>query len=516
MTFEEAIKKISKQDIEEVYIKQNNNKKETSNLLGISESMFARLIKYYDIHESKELVYESIRNTNKNKYGLDYARKRAEASKNTKLLKYGDANYNNKEKAKQTSLQKYGVSNPNKTKEVRDKIKNTCLNKYGATAAVNSDKYREYIKQIKLERYGSQNNHAKTIQTNLKKYGCEAPLQNKAIMSRKNQTCVEKYGSENVFAAKEIKEKIQQTMLKKYDVPYACMTKQCRNKAVKNDSSANLAFKDLLEKFNIQYTREFRLDNYSYDFKVNNYLIEIDPSATHNNLWAWRGHGIPHTHDYHLSKTNAALNYGYQCIHIFDWDDTNKIIMLLKKRCTVEASECEIKSIASAQANKFLDLYHIQGKCEADINLGLFYRNQLIELISITKILYKDESYYELSRFCNKEGYEVKNGISTLLSNFKQMYPNNILIVFCDKSKFSGLLYKDLGFILKEDLPPRKHWYYPYKHAYLSDEVLQQKGYNQIFNTNYSNEKSNDDLMISHGYVPVYDCGLQVWELKYA
>lgn len=516
MTFEEAIKKISKQDIEDVYIKQNNSRKETSNLLGISETMVARLMKYYDIHKSKELVYESARNTNKNKYGLDYARKRAEACKNTKLLKYGDANYNNAEKAKQTSLEKYGVTNPNKTKEVRDKIRTTCLKRYGATAAVNSDKYREHNKKVKLERYGSQNNHKKIVQTNLQKYGCEAPLQNQEIMERKNNTCIEKYGHSNVFANKEIQQKIQSTILEKYGVMYSCLAPHCWETNHANDSSYNLAFENLLKEAQIEYSREFVLEHYRYDFKVGNYLIEIDPFPTHNALWGW-GKSEPHSINYHFDKTNVAEKYQFHCIHIFDWDDPKKIIDLIKPKQKIYARQCELKNIDAAEANKFLNLYHIQGKCNGNIiNYGLFFKGELIELMTFGKPRYNTHYDWELLRLCSKSNYSIIGGASKLLSYFNKQFPNSSIVSYCDKSKFSGDVYKTLGFTLKVSNKPSKHWYNGSTHVHITDNLLRQRGFDQLFHTSYGKGTSNEELMIQNGFVPIYDCGQQTWELQNA
>ena len=52
-------------------------------------------------------------------------------SLNTKKEKYGDENYNNREKSKNTCLINHGVDNPMKSTEIREKAKKTNLNRYG-------------------------------------------------------------------------------------------------------------------------------------------------------------------------------------------------------------------------------------------------------------------------------------------------------------------------------------------------------------------------------------------------
>jgi len=52
-------------------------------------------------------------------------------SKKTKLNRYNDENYNNRDKAKETWIELYGVDNPNKNPEIKQKSKNTCNERYG-------------------------------------------------------------------------------------------------------------------------------------------------------------------------------------------------------------------------------------------------------------------------------------------------------------------------------------------------------------------------------------------------
>ena len=42
--------------------------------------------------------------------------------------------------------------------------------------------------------------------------------------------------------------------------------------------------------------------------------------------------------------------------------------------------------------------------------------------------------------------------------------------------------------------------------------LLRQRGYDQLFNANYGKNTSNEQLMLEHGWLPVYDCGQCVYE----
>ncbi len=73
-----------------------------------------------------------------------------EKAEQTKLERYGDPYYVNKEKAEQTNLAKYGVKNVSQNKIIINKIEQTKLERYGDPHYANKEK----AEQTKLERYG--------------------------------------------------------------------------------------------------------------------------------------------------------------------------------------------------------------------------------------------------------------------------------------------------------------------------------------------------------------------------
>ena len=101
------------------------------------------------------------------------------------------------------------------------------------------------------------------------------------------------------------------------------------------ESMPNRQFEALLESAGILYEKEFRIyyddhnryKNFSYDFKVGNYLIEINPVITHNVTIGARG-GSSAIKDiyYHQKKSKVATANKFRCIHIWDWTDKEYII----------------------------------------------------------------------------------------------------------------------------------------------------------------------------------------------
>ena len=45
----------------------------------------------------------------------------------------------------------------------------------------------------------------------------------------------------------------------------------------------------------------------------------------------------------------------------------------------------------------------------------------------------------------------------------------------------------------------------------ITANLLRARGYDQLFGTNYGKGTSNDQLMLEHGWLPVYDCGQKVY-----
>ena len=273
------------------------------------------------------------------------------------------------------------------------------------------------------------------------------------------------------------------------------------------DSKPNLSFKKLLEDSGIEFSREFRLSNYSYDFKVGNVLIEIDPTVTHNALWSPYGNPISKT--YHRDKSLCAKEHGFRCIHVFDWDDTAKIVSLLKKRSTVYARQCDAVELSKQEASAFLTSYHLQGYAKDSIRLGLKFNGELVAVMTFSKPRYNKNFEYELVRFCSK--YHVAGGDKKLFSYFCHNYHPASVISYCDCSKFEGKMYINLGFH-KTGESVSKHWYSPTSKVHISNNLLLQRGFDQLFGTSFGKGTSNEELMVENGFVPVYDVGQAKFE----
>jgi hypothetical protein len=145
------------------------------------------------LHNEKTIkkMLKNIKKTMLEKYGVEYSSQRPEFKelvRETKLKKYNDPTYVNKEKMKQTNLKKYGVEHYSQTEEAKEIKKKKSLQKYGTSCTMNSKEIRETIKQ-----------------NNLIKYGTEDASQTKEAIEKRKQTLLSKYGVDNIFKSKEFK-----------------------------------------------------------------------------------------------------------------------------------------------------------------------------------------------------------------------------------------------------------------------------------------------------------------------
>ena len=330
----------------------------------------------------------------------------------------------------------------------------------------------------------------KQKQTLINKYGSLENAYQKQKESR-IKTTQERYGVDNIFHIYRRKKKPRK------EINFCSLPQYYKN--YKYDYSK----KEYLYN-NLEGEREFNLGKYSYDFKINNILIEINPTITHNSTWS--PFDIKDK-KYHYNKTKYAADNGYRCINIWDWDDIDKIIYLLTPKEKIYARKCIIKEVPKEEAKIFINKYHLQGYAKDSIRIGLYYNNELVSIMTFDKPRYNRNYEYELVRYCSS-----KNIIGGAEKLFK-CFSNNSIISYCDLSKFNGITYNKLGFELK-NISISKHWYNISTKQHITDNLLRQRGYDQLFNTSYGKGSSNEQLMKQSGFLEVYDSGQATYVYK--
>ena len=520
-------------------IKQTNLEKYGVENVGQAEETKNKVRETWKNKSQEEVdnITNKTKQTKLEKYG-DEVYVNSDKCKQTKLERYGDENYNNIEQIAKTNKEKYGFATSSQSDIVRKKIqeahlsktdeeiaeimekrKETVLEKYGTEFVTQNEEIKNKIAATNLERYGNKVAViSKPIQEkirlhNLEKWGTEYSIGSPEIQEKIRKTNIEKYGTPYLLQVAEFKEKAIQTCLERYGVAYNCLTDNCINAGGNIISKVNLQFKKKLDENNIPNALEFRIVNRSYDFKVRNkILVEINPSFTHTSTQGVQTNlknFTPKDPDYHYNKSMLAQANGYQCIHVWDWDDVSKIIALFKDREVLHARDLVIGEVGAKECNEFLNTYHLQGTCNSqNIRLGLYKGTELIEIMTFGEPRYNRNYQYELLRLCTKTEYNVVGGAEKLYKYFLKTYKPNSIISYCDNSKFNGDVYKRLGMTLADRGKVSKHWYNVLTDRHITDNLLRMRGYSQLHNdTEHKKGEDNELLMYMHGYLEVFDCG---------
>lgn len=99
----------------------------------------------------------------------------------------------------------------------------------------------------------------------------------------------------------------------------------------------NVWLHDFLEQhLNMKVEYEFKLNQFTYDLRIGNILINLNPTMSHNVTCSYRwlkGH-IDDTFQFdafhHVKQTMNALQHGMFCIHVWDWDAWEPLITIIK------------------------------------------------------------------------------------------------------------------------------------------------------------------------------------------
>ena len=448
---------ITANQIKYLYLEENKTKEEVSKALNITMYSLSNYFKKYNIKKSKESIEEKRKQTCLDKYGTD------NVSKSSTI----------KEKIKQSNQEKYGANAFTATKEGKEKILNTKEEKYGSSNYNNIEKNRE----TKLFRYGDPyfSNRKKYVETMNKNYGVSNSFQLKKTLNAnlENLILTKNYNSDFLKYISDREASIE--FLKNKNYSYFDLAKifnaryyiiqnwvkrlnledyidyKFKGKSHYEDDITNFIHKDLnIDNvvLNSKILNGQEIDIYLPDYKLG---IEFNGTYWHSDLFKDKL--------YHFNKSILAEQLGIRLVHIYqyEWEDPEmqrKIKQLLRIACgqvrdKIYARKCEIKIITNKEAKPFNELTHLQGHRNAKVTYGLFYNNELVQLMSFSKARYsennKQGNNWEIIRGCPGSNNIVIGGVSKLFKHFIKEYSPDSVFSYCDFNKFNGKSYEELG-----------------------------------------------------------------------
>lgn len=333
--------------------------------------------------------------------------------------------------------------------------------------------------------------------TSVRQY-CSNECRQAAAKPKYQKTLMERYGVTNPGQYLPFQEKAKR---RNYEKAHISADKLPKDLDTHISCATLYAVLDLL---NTPYVKNYVIGEYTYSAYVEKYnvVIHVSDTASYNTFKV--------ANRYQLHMLQAAEERGLRCIHIFDWDNIEKIYMLFQPRTRIYARNCVIEELNRPESEMFLNMFHLQGGSQKDrVRYGLYYHDQLVEVMTFCKSRFTKKFDWELLRMCTDCDYQVVGGSSKLFKHFlKEQRPQSV-ISYCDLAKFTGDVYPKLGMQLYQQIPPNKVWSYGTRR--ITDRMLCTIGYDELFNANYGKGTSNEQLMVDHGWLPVQDCGQRTY-----
>lgn len=483
----------------------------------------------------------------------------AEKRKQHYLEKYGVDHYwkttQGQLARKQTLVSNYGVENPSQSAIIQQRKRQLCLEKYGVSHPMQLPEIKNKCVASWMEKYNVSNPsyipaiREKATNTIYNTYGSNCYID---FSKKAKQTCISKYGVP--FASQNPDIKLKSLAIKQYNF-FVNLNSRNNNLASPNFNIityqgvnykyswkcnvCNLFFTDHINNGKIPKcsycfpkktgisSGETELSDYIKSLGVevilNSRLVigpkEIDiyiPShkiaIEYNGIYYHSEVSGGKLKNYHLDKTNSCKAKGITLIHVYDTEWVNnqelvksRIAQKLGISTKIYARKCTVASIKSAEAATFLNIHHIQGSCNASINFGLFFNNELVAVMTFGKSRYSKFADYELLRFCSKMNTTVVGGAGKLLKQFEHLYNTPTIVSYCDLRYNVGAVYTAIGFTLHSQSNP--NYKYHKNGNLLESRMKYQKHKLRNIMPIYDSAKSEWENMKLNGYDRIWDCG---------
>lgn len=225
---------------------------------------------------------------------------------------------------------------------------------------------------------------------------------------------------------------------------------------------------------------------------------------------------------YHINKSKFSNEKNIKLLQIFE-DELllkkeivfSRLSNMLSLNQKIFARNCEIKIVDKKTSSLFLNNNHLQGNSIDKIRFGLFYKNDLVGLMTFgekRKVLGNNKSLnseYELVRYCNKLNITVVGGFSRLLKHFIKTYLPSKIETYAD-IRWSGVnpeltVYYKNGFDFQHQTPPN-YWYVNKEH-YLNRFHRFNFRKDALIKEGFDKNKTEWMIMQEKNYDRIWDCG---------
>ena len=442
-----------------------------------------------------------------------------------------------------TFQEKYG-GHAMQTKETMSRFKKSMKEKYGKESALQVQSIFDKSRRTTFENHGVENVFSrnspirkKIVDGWIEKYGVDNPGKSSEVIRKRSKTKQDNHFAElNIIFAKEnLSWIINDNEYEGYHFSkrYKFQCKTCNHTFestvyVPNDVFCEVCFpkrkqsgeNTLLEFLNTELNgkvidRHNRtiLDGKELDFFIPDLKLAIE----YNGLY-WHREGPKISKNYHLEKTTRCEELGIRLIHIYEteWLHKQNIVKSILRQSIggpvvkIHGRECEIKNVSNDEKANFLRECHIQGNDACSAAYGLYYKNNLVSLMTFCKSRFDKKYEWEISRFCNALNTKIHGGASKLFSVFLQDCTPKSVVSYSDRRYFTGEVYKNIGMTLKGFTSQGYHYIAPDYKTLFSRQMYQKNKLQErlkVFDPNLSEWEN----MKANGFDRIWDCGHSKW-----
>lgn len=242
------------------------------------------------------------------------------------------------------------------------------------------------------------------------------------------------------------------------------------------------------------------LDVYLPDLKL---AFEFNGEYFHSDVFKRK--------NYHMKKTNECQSLGIRLVHIWtiDWNSQQDIIksqilnFIGQTTTRIYARKCVVREVNKTTSCEFLRINHLQGNTISKYRYGLYYNDELVELITFGKlrdaVIHRQSiDNYELVRMCSKLDTIVVGGVSKLFTHFIKIHSPKQILTFAHRDWSNGGVYEKIGMTLKATTPPG----YFYSNG-TRKEYRHPGQKRELINMGFDASKSESDIMRERGYCVV-------------
>lgn len=223
--------------------------------------------------------------------------------------------------------------------------------------------------------------------------------------------------------------------------------------------------------------------------------------------------------NYHLIKTETCEDKGIRLWHIFanEWKEKPELLkkrirhLILKDDKPIYGRKCQVKEISPLEKNDFLAVNHIQGADKSKINLGLFYDDELVAVMTfstntVSRNTRLKEGEIELSRYATLLGSNVIGGFGRLIKYFWEHFDYQCIYTYADRrytNRNSNIYLKNNFKEIAISSPnywivgPKETLYHRF--SFIKQDLVKKYG--------FPSTSTEDEMLNVLGLSKIYDCG---------